>query len=233
MQRIKEIEEKRKTRNNELLKRLKYEELKRGIHKNKEDYEEEKSRRYVRKINQYYEIFEPYKHTEITEGSRKEGKHTYPTKSQIEWDKDNAAKYIFVKKDKISRKTGRKYQTLYKYRLNIESTNQELVYIKKSLEEEKINIPPRKEKVLLLMKNYCFYTEIKIYPSELSFYTGIKNNKEKIKLYVEKYFPEEEQEYKTIYGKMKGKELLKILLQTKVRMYKGYLENKIAKEIKL
>lgn len=230
MKKFKELEKQKSTRDKELLKKIEYEELRRGLYKTKDDYEEQKAKRYVKNINAYYEMFIPYKHIEITEGSKKEGRHTYPTKSQLDWKNDYATKYIFVKKNKQSAKTGNIYQTVYKYRLNIETTNPELLYIKKSL-EEKIYIPPRKEKVLLIINNFMFYKEMKIEPNELSFYSSIKRKNRNINLYVEKHFPEKNEEFKTIYGKMTGEEILKILLKTKVKMYKGYLKNEIEESI--
>lgn len=234
-QTIEQIEEEKAKKNKELLKRLKYEDLKRGITKKKEDYEEAKARRYVRKINQYYEIFKPDKHLEITKGTKREGKHTYPAKSQRDWDNDNAARYIYVKKNKISKKTGNRYQVVYKYRLNIETTNPELLYIKQSLEEEqfykKPYIQPRKEKVLLIIDNFMYYKELKIEPSEICFNTEIKINNRKTPIYLEKYYPEETDEFNTVYGKMTGKEILKTILGTKVKMYKGYINEYIVERI--
>lgn len=222
--------EKNITRNKELVKRLTYLELRKGITKNKEDYEEGRWRNYVRKVNQFYEIFEPEKRIYSTEGSRKEGRHTYPTKSNIEWEKENYKKYIFVKKKKISQKTGRIYETLYKYRLAVERPNPELLYIKRSLEEE-IIIPPRKEKVILIIENYLYYIDMEINPNELGFSTKIKIKNKNAPIYVEKYFPDKSKEFKSIYGKITGEELLNTIIGTTTKIYKGYIEDEVIEKI--
>lgn len=218
---IKEIEERRRKKDLELKNALMYLELKKGITKNKEDYEEEKSKRYVKNINEANEFFNNGKRIEITEGTKKEGRHTYPTKSQMEWNRDKKTKYIIVKKEKTSKKTGNKYETEYVYKLNIETTHPELLAIK-NREKEKIYIPPKKERVILFLDNFMFIRKIKIYPTENSFLTEIKMNIKnwKKKQYVEKFTPEKETIYETIYGKITGEELTKIILGTKLRIYK-------------
>ena len=226
---IKEIEERRKKKNEELKNALQYLELKRGITKTKENYEEEKSKRYVKNINERYKYFEPEKHLEITEGTKKEGRHTYPTKSQVEWKKDKSTKYIIVKKEKTSKKTGEKYETEYVYKLNVETTHPELIAIK-NREKEKIYVPPREERVILFLDNFMFIRKIKIYPTENSFLTEIKIKMKnwKKKQYIEKYTPEKDKIYETIYGKISGEELTKIILVTKLRMYKiNYTDGEI------
>ena len=221
---IEEIEERRRIRDKELIKKLEYLELKKGINKTKEDYEEQRWKKYVRNVNAYYEMFKPEKHIEITEGSRKEGRHTYPTKSKLDWEKENWTKYIVVKKEKVSKETGNKYKTSYIYRLKIERTNPELI----ALLEEKVEIKPepRKEKVLLFINNIMIFKEIEIKPSEPSFYTEIKIDGEKKNIYVVKFIPELNKKYTTIYGIKTGREILKTALKTTVRIY-GVVENDV------
>lgn len=221
---IEEIEERRRIRNKELAKRLEYLELKRGINKRKEDYEEQRWKKYVKNMNAYYEIFEPKKHVEITEGSRKEGRHTYPTKSKMDWDKENWTKYIVVKKKKVSKETGNIYTASYIYRLKIERTNPEFIALLE--EEEKLKIPRRTEKVLLFINDIMIFKEIEIEPNEPTFYSNLEINGEEKQIYVMKFFPEENKIYKTIYGNMTGREIMLTALKTTVKIY-GVVEGNV------
>ena len=80
-----ELREKRKV---EFRKRMEYEKHKRGITKQKEDYEEQRGRKYVRDLNEMYSIINPEKHIEITEGTKHEGKKYCSTKSQWKYNRE-------------------------------------------------------------------------------------------------------------------------------------------------
>lgn len=147
MKKIKEIKEKEERDKREFRKRMEYEIHKRGLWKKKEDYEEQRARRYVRYINEMYEICDPEKHLEITEGTKKEGIKHCNTRSI--WEKEHEEEE------------------------NIKNVYEKISII----EEKRTVIPRRKEKVMIVINNKLYIEEIYVEPYEEEFETEVLKRK--------------------------------------------------------
>ena len=156
-----EMEEKRRI---EFVKRMEYEKHKRGITKKKEDYEEQKGRKYVRDLNEMYSIINPEKHIEITEGTKREGKKHCNTKSQWKYDREELEKEGKVEPEIIE----------------IAKNNREISVTELELgEEEKVEIPRRTEKILLIIEKRVYAKDAEIEPYKKICYGKVKIGKEK------------------------------------------------------
>lgn len=193
MKKINKIHEEEERRRKEFIRRMEYEKHKIGITKTKYDYEEAKARRYVRNINEMYAVISPEKHLEITEGTKREGIKYCGTKSQWKYNREELEKQGKVKP--------------------------EIEEIKDNSKEEKIILPRRKEKIMLVVGEKIYILDVEISPSEEEFYTEIKIGKEKNKIKIRRTFLEEEKKYRTIHGEMSSKTLLQIYIRTGVKIY--------------
>ena len=200
MKNKKEMEEKRKV---EFKKRMEYEKHKRGITKKKEDYEEQRARKYVRDLNEMYRIINPEKHIEITEGTKREGIKHCNTKSQWKYQQEE-----LEKEGKITPEI-----------IEIAKNNREMSVTDLEIEEEKIEIPARKERIMLVIDGKVYVKEAEIEPYKKICYGEIKIGKEKHRVRLENIYPENEEKYETDYGEMTGKMLLEISISTGVKIY--------------
>lgn len=183
----------------EFLRRIEYERMKRGITKTKDDYEETKAKKYVRNINEMYNLFGIKKHIEITKGTKKEGIKHCNTKSQWKYKREELEKEGKVKPEI----------------LEIKDNSREKLEKKR----KEIKLPRRKEKVFLVIGKNIFTKEIEIEPSEEMFETEIKLGKEKKEITLRRTYLEKEETYETKYGEMKGKTILEISISTGVKIY--------------
>lgn len=200
MKKKKEMEEKRKI---EFRKKMEYEKHKRGITKQKEDYEEQRGRKYVRDLNEMYDIINPEKHIEITEGTKREGKKHCNTKSQWKYNREELEKEGKVIPEIIE----------------VAKNNPKLSVTELKIEEEKVELPRRIEKILLILNKKVYVKEAEIKPYKKICYGKIKIGKEKHEVEIEQFYPEEEEIYETDYGEMTGKMLLEISIKTGVKIY--------------
>lgn len=196
MKNKKELEEKKKK---EFVKRMEYEKHKRGITKQKEDYEEQKGRKYVRDLNEMYSIINPAKHIEITEGTKREGIKHCNTKSQWKYNREE-----LEKEGKVI---------------------PEIVEIaENNIEKPILDLETKKERVILIVDRKAYIKEIEIEPAWLNIrenisYGKIRIGKEKHEIEIERIYPEEKEIYETDYGEMTGKMLLEISISTGVKIY--------------
>lgn len=198
MKKINKIREEEERRKKEFLKRVEYEKLKRGITKRKEDYEEQKAKKYVRQINQTYEIFEPEKHIEITEGTKNEGKKHCSTKSQWKYKREELEKEGKVKPE-------------------IEEITE---WLEKENKVEKIDPLERKENVLLIIKNYVSTKELKIRPADKYSYIEANAAGKKCLISIKKFVPDEKEIFNSKYGKLNGKDIIEISFNLRYEIYK-------------
>lgn len=199
MKKINKIHEEEERRRKEFTRRMEYEKHKRGITKRKEDYEEAKARRYVKNINEMYNIISPEKHIEITEGTKNEGKKYCSTKSQWKYNREELEKQGKVKPE-------------------IEEVKENMTdYIEKKKKE--IVIPRRTEKIFLIIEKKVYIKDVEIEPYKKICYGKIKIGKEKHEIELEHIYPEEKEIYETDYGEMTGKMLLEISIKTGVEIY--------------
>lgn len=201
MKKQKELEEKRKI---EFKKRMEYEIHKRGITKTKDDYERTRSRKYVRDINEMYSIISPEKHLETaTEGNKKEGIKHCNTKSQWKYKREELEKEGKVTPEIIE----------------VAKNNKELSVTELKLEEEKVELPRKIEKIFLILNKKVYVKEAEIEPYKKICYGKVKMGKEKHEIKLENIYPEEKEIYETDYGEMTGKMLLEISIKTGVKIY--------------
>ena len=200
MKKKKYLEEKRKV---EFRKRMEYEKHKRGITKQKEDYEEQRGRKYVRDLNEMYSIINPEKHIEITEGTKREGKKHCSTKSQWKYNREELEKEGKVEPEIIE----------------VAKNNREMSVTELELEEEKVEIPARTEKIFLIIDKKVYIKDVEIEPYKKICIGKIKIGKEKHEIKLEHIYPEEKEMYETDYGEMTGKMLLEISIKTGVNIY--------------
>ncbi len=200
MNKLKLKEEKEKQKIKEIVKRMEYEKHKRGITKQKDDYEKVKARRYVRQLNEMYSIINPEKHIEITEGTKKEGEKHCNTKSQWKYKREELEKEGKVKP--------------------------EIVEVKENMpenrEEKKIkNIKEdREEKVMLLNGEKIYLKNVKIINRTDDIYTmKIKIGRKDRKIKARKVLLENEKIYETKFGNITGRMLMKIMLTERVEIY--------------
>ena len=195
-----ELREKRKV---EFRKRMEYEKHKRGITKQKEDYEEQRGRKYVRDLNEMYSIINPEKHIEITEGTKHEGKKYCSTKSQWKYNREELEKEGKVTPEIIE----------------VAKSNREMSVTELKLEEEKVEIPRRTEKIFLIIEKKVYVKNAEIEPYKKICTGKIKIGKEKHEIELENIYPEEKEIYETDYGEMTGKMLLEISISTGIKIY--------------
>ena len=200
MKKKKEMEEKRKV---EFRRRMEYEIHKRGITKKKEDYEEQRGRKYVRDLNEMYSIINPEKHIEITEGTKREGRKHCNTKSQWKYQQEELEKEGKVEPEIIE----------------IAKNNREMSVTELELEEEKVEIPARKERIILIIDGKVYVKEAEIKPYEKICYGKIRIGREIHEIRLEKICPEKEEIFDTDYGEMTGENLLEISIITGVKIY--------------
>lgn len=187
----------------EFRKRMEYEKHKRGITKQKEDYEEQRGRKYVRDLNEMYSIINPEKHIEITEGTKREGKKHCSTKSQWKYNREELEKEGKVTPEIIE----------------IAKNNIEMSVTELEIEEEKVEIPARTEKIFLIIDKKVYIKDAEIEPYKKICTGKIKIGKEKHEIELEHIYPEEKEMYETDYGEMTGKMLLEISIKTGVKIY--------------
>ena len=192
--------EKRKV---EFRKRMEYEKHKRGITKRKEDYEEQRGRKYVRDLNEMYSIIDPAKHIEITEGTKREGKKHCSTKSQWKYNREELEKEGKVTPEIIE----------------IAKNNREISVTELKIEEDKVKIPRRIEKIMLVIDKKVYVKNVEIEPCEKICIGKIKTGKEEHEIEIEQIYPDEKEMYKTDYGEMTGKMLVEISIKTGVKIY--------------
>lgn len=200
MKRNREKEEKRKV---EFRRRMEYEKHKRGITKQKEDYEEQRGRKYVRDLNEMYSIINPEKHIEITEGTKREGIKHCSTKSRWKYNREELEKEGKVIPEIIE----------------VAKNNREMSVTELEIEEEKIEIPARIEKIFLIIGKKVYVKDAEIKPYKKMCYGKVKIGKEKHEIKLENIYPEEKEMYETDYGEMTGKMLVEISIKTGVKIY--------------
>ena len=195
--------EKKEQRKVEFRKRMEYEKHKRGITKKKEDYEEQRGRKYVRDLNEMYSIINPEKHIEITEGTKREGRKHCNTKSQWKYQQEE-----LEKEGKITPEI-----------IEVAKSNREMSVTDLEIEEEKVEIPARKERIILIIDGKVYIKEAEIKPYEKICYGKIRIGREIHEIRLENIYPENEEIYETDYGEMTGKMLLEISISTGVKIY--------------
>lgn len=192
---IREIREREERRKIEFKKRMEYEIHKRGITKRKEDYEEQRMRKYVRNLNEMYSIINPEKHIEITEGTKKEGKKHCSTRSV--WEKNHE------EEENISNFLHKKY-------------------LEEKKREEKIDTKTKKpKKIMIIMGEKVYTTDARIEIVGKKFTTKIKFGKKCTDVLLEEYTPEKNKMYSTKYGEMSGEMLEDVSEKTGVRIYEA------------
>ena len=199
MKKQKEMEEQRKR---EFRRRMEYEKHKRGITKRKEDYEEQRARKYVRDLNEMYSIINPTKHIEITEGTKREGKKYCSTKSQWKYKQEE-----LEKEGKITPEI-----------IEVAKNNREMSVTELEIEEDKVEIPRRIEKIFLIIGKKVYVKDAEIEPYEKICKGKIKIGRKINRIRLENIYPEEEI-YETDYGEMTGKMLVEISIITGVKIY--------------
>lgn len=200
MNKLKLKEEKEKQKIKEIVKRMEYEKHKRGITKQKEDYEKVKARRYVRQMNEMYSIINPEKHIEITEGTKKEGEKHCNTKSQWKYKREELEKEGKVKPEIVEVKE------------NMPENREEKKI--KNIKEDK------EEKVMLLNGEKIYLKNVKIINRIDNIYTmKFKIGRKDRKIKAQKVLLENEKIYETKFGNITGKMLMKIMLTERVEIY--------------
>lgn len=205
MKKIKEINERELRRRREIKKAIRYEKLKRGIKKNKEDYEKQKWNSYLRDINLLNEIQGKPK-VFGTEGTKKEYQHTYPAKSQWKWNREKLEKEGKVKPE-------------------IEEVKETTV--KNNLEKEErqrlLNLIEREETILVYNGFYVDYYKAKLKPflnGEQEVNLKKKGVKKGIKCTINKWQPDNlEEKINTATGEINIKTLLELSLETGLKLY--------------
>lgn len=193
-------EEKENQKIKEIVKRMEYEKHKRGITKQKDDYEKVKARRYVRQLNEMYSIINPEKHIEITEGTKKEGEKHCNTKSQWKYKREELEKEGKVKPEIVEVKENM-----------LENREEKKI---KNIKED------REEKVMLLNGEKIYLKNVKIINRIEDIYTmKIKIGRKDRKVTAQKVLLENEKIYETKFGNITGKMLMKIMLTERVEIY--------------
>ena len=200
MNKLKLKEEKEDQKIKEYVKLMEYEKHKRGITKQKDDYEKVKARRYVRQLNEMYSIINPEKHIEITEGTKKEGEKHCNTKSQWKYKREELEKEGKVKPEIVEVKE------------NMPENREEKKI--KNVKEDK------EEKVMLLNGEKIYLKNVKIINRIDDIYTmKIKIGRKDRKITAQKVLLENEKVYETKFGNITGKMLMKIMLTERVEIY--------------
>lgn len=200
MNKLKLKEEKEKQKIKEIVKRMEYEKHKRGITKQKDDYEKVKARRYVRQLNEMYSIINPEKHIEITEGTKKEGEKHCNTKSQWKYKREELEKEGKVKPEIVEVKE------------NMLENREE-----KNIKNVEVN---KEEKVMLLNGEKIYLKNVEVINCKDNIYNmKIKIGRKGRRIKAQKTLLENEKVYETKFGNITGKMLMKIMLTERVEIY--------------